>query len=321
MLDFSDIKVVLKEENKNKGIYEIAPIVKGYGNTLVNPLRRILLSSIEGVGITSVKIEGVDHEYTTIEGIKEDVVEIILNLKNIKFKMLSGETQVLKLSFSGKGTVKASDIKLNQNIEIVDDSVVIANSSSDKLKLEMDIVVEKGIGYKDADEGLRNEVGRIPVACDFSPVKLVNMEVGKARKGQDMHWDSVLVTIETDGSVEPREALIHSAKILQQFSGKIMMALGIAQEEVKELEEESIKISEEVNKTDETEVMGWNIEDLEVSKRTKTALLNAGYANIRDLASLTQDELKSIRGLGTKSYGEISEILTSYGVNLAKETI
>ncbi len=317
MLDFSDIKVILKEETDSKGIYEISPIVKGFGNTLVNPLRRILLSSIAGTGITSIRIEGVDHEYSTIEGIREDVVEIILNLKKIRFKMLAGEKQVVTLEFSGKGEIKASDIKLNENLEIVDDSIVIANSSDSKLKLKIDITVEKGVGYRSADDELRTEVGRIPVGCDFSPVKLVSMKVGKARKGQDLNWDSVLITIETDGSVEPRETLIDSAKVLQQYAGRIMAAMGIAQEEIEELEEKSEEIEIVEEEEASTEVMDWKIEDLEISKRAKTALLNAGYVTIKDITELTEEELKGIRGLGVKSLEEVVAVLDGFGVKLA----
>lgn len=319
MLDFSDIKVVIKKEDDNSGVYEIAPILKGFGNTLVNPLRRVLLSSMEGCGITSIKVKGADHEYSTLEGVKEDLVEIILNLKKIKFKIISGESHVCKIKFTGKGVVKASDIQVDQNVEVLNKEVEIANISSEKGTFEMEMTVEKGTGYRDVDESLRNEIGRIPLSCDFSPIKLVNMEVGKARKGQDLHWDSVIITIETDGSIKPREALIESATTLQSFAGKIMVSLGIAKEDVEKMAEESLKIDEVEESTNENEILSWNIEDLEVSKRTKTALLNAGYTNIKALSVLNMSELRGIRGLGSKSLSEIVALLESYSIKLAEK--
>lgn len=320
---FTDIKVKIKEEKGNYGEYEISPLPKGYGYTLANSIRRVLLSSLPGSGITSIKVNGVKHEYSTIENVKEDVVEIILNLKNIKFKKASSEDPaVCSIEISGKKKVTAGDIKTPAGVEVVNKDVVIATLTDAKAKLSMELVVENGLGYQYADEDLRSEVGRLPLDTDFSPIPSVAFEVRDARKGQKTNLDSVVVKIDTDGSIEPKQALIDSTKILQDFAGKTMIALGISEVEVLALEEEAntMPVEEVVEEnTVEDEVSGWKVEDLPISKRSKSGLLAGGFETVGDVAKVTTTELLELPGFGNKSLNEVVELMKEYGIDISAE--
>ena len=224
---FTDIKVVIKEEKENFGLFEISPLPRGYGNTLGNALRRILYSSLKGTGITQVKIAGVEHEYSTIEGVKEDMVDVILNLKQVKFKTNLDEVFTCKISAKGKKEVKASDIEISGDLEVVNKDLHIATLTDASSKLDMELTVESGIGYKSVDENSRKEIGLIPLDCDFSPIEKISLSVEQARKGQETDLDAVLIGVTTDGSITPKDALIESAKIMQEFAGKVMIAMGL----------------------------------------------------------------------------------------------
>lgn len=320
---FTDIKVKINAEEGNYGEYAISPLPKGYGFTLANSIRRVLLSSLPGSGITSIKVNGVKHEYSTIENVKEDVVEIILNLKNVKFKKASSdEAAVCTVDVSGKKAVTAGDIKTPAGVEVVNKDVVIATLTDAKAKLSMELVVENGLGYQYANEELRSEVGRLPLDTDFSPVISVAYEVRDARKGQKTNLDSATIKIETDGSIEPKQALIDSAKILQDFAGKTMIALGISEVEVIALEEEAntMPIEEVVEEnTVEDEVSGWKVEDLPISKRSKSGLLAGGFESVGDVAKVTSTELLELPGFGNKSLNEVVELMKEYGIDIKAE--
>ncbi len=320
MILFTDITVKTKSETETQGVYEIAPLPRGYGHTLINPLRRVLLSSLEGAGITSIKIKDAKHEYTTIDGVTEDIVEIILNLKSIRFKSSNSEPQVCKLSVSGKKIAKAKDIDVTGSVEIMTPDVEIAHLNTEGAKLEMEIVIEKGVGYKVADEENRSDLGRIPLDTDFSPIKNVKIELGKARKGQETDLDSVLIDITTDGSIAPKDALLQSVKTLQEFAGRVMLALGISKLEVEQLAEaSSTPIIEEVEENMQMadgKSLNDRIEDLQISKRSKTGLLNGGYEVVSDLSKITKKELAKLPGFGAKSLNEVIAILSDYGITL-----
>ncbi|KKR05666.1 MAG: DNA-directed RNA polymerase alpha chain [candidate division WS6 bacterium GW2011_GWF2_39_15] len=321
MLSFEDITVKVVEEEGNAGKYEISPLPKGYGHTLVNSLRRILLSSLGGSAITSVRIKGVEHEYSAVKGIKEDVVEIVLNLKQIRFKVSADEPQICKLQASGKGIVTAKDISVAAGVEVTNPEIVIANLTDDKASLVMEIVVEKGVGYREADDESRSEVGRIPVDADFSPIKSVNFEVTDARKGQMTNLDAVKISIETDGSIAPKQALLDSAKILQDFSGKVMVALGVSKKEVEQRAEELNTIPEVTPETAvvEDEVSSWKVEDLPISKRSKSGLLAGGFQTVGDLSHAKVADLLELPGFGNKSLNEVVELMKQYGIEIKSE--
>ncbi|HEQ65241.1 MAG TPA: hypothetical protein ENN64_00220 [bacterium] len=185
----------------------------------------------------------------------------------------------------------------------------------------MEIIVESGVGYRDADDDKRSEIDRIPLDADFTPVKKVMIEVGKARKGQETELDSVLIQIETDGSISPKDALLESVKMIQVFAGKVMVALGMSELEVEELEEESSdmpEIIEEEDSIEENEVYTWRIEDLPISKRAKTALLNGSYEIVGDLVGVTEKDLQKLPGFGAKSLSEVLSLLNEYGITLTE---
>lgn len=320
MLKFADIAVKTVDENELKGTYEVAPVPRGYGNTLANSIRRVLLSSIAGYAITSVKIKGVEHEYSTIDGVKEDVVEILLNLKQIKFKLVSEEPQVLSLKVKGAKEVKASDIEMVNGAEVTTPDVHIATITGAKNELVMEIVVEKGVGYRDARNDQRTEVGRLMLDADFSPVRNVSFNVSDARKGKDTSLDSVLIDITTDGSIAPKQALIESAKIMQEFLGKVIVALGISKKEVEEMIEAANSMPEEVTEATgvKDEVGSWRVEDLPISKRSKSGLLAGGYQTVQDLANIKKSDLLELPGFGSKSLNEVVELMSQYGIDITE---
>lgn len=318
MVEFKDIKVKLANDNGNAGTFEITPLPRGYGNTLANSLRRILLSSLEGSAITSVKVQGIDHEYTTIDGMKEDVVEVILNLKALKFKSTSSDPVVATLEVKGVKEVSGADIKLPAGVEVMNPDAHVASLTTKNASISMELVIEKGIGYKEAEEGDRSEMGRIPVDADFTPVKNVAFNVVSARKGQETDLDGVSIDIETDGSISPNDALLQSAKILQDFAGKVMAALGVPIKEVEELAAAAQVVTQEeqAGASVNDEVSNWKIEDLPISKRSKSGLLAGNYETIGDLKGVSASDLLSLPGFGNKSLNEVIDLLNQYGIEL-----
>ncbi len=318
MESFKDIKVTIKEEKDSYGLFEISPLPRGYGHTLGNALRRILYSSLRGTGITAIQVKGVDHEYSTLDGVKESVVDMILNLKEIKFKTNLDEVFACKLNVKGKKIVTAGDIEVTGDLEVVNKDVVIAELTDSSSELNMTIVVESGVGYKKVDSGERKEVGLIPLDCDFTPIEKISMSVEQARKGQETDLDAVLIGVTTDGSVSPKDALVESSKILQEFAGKVMVAMGMSELEVVELAEEANKIEvvEEVSNQENDEIGNWKIEELPISKRSKTGLLTGGFKTVADLRNTTATELLNLPGFGNKSLNEVLELLTEYGINI-----
>lgn len=321
MIDFKDLTVKVLKEEGNMGEYEISPLPTGYGNTLANSLRRILLSSLEGASVTSVRIAGVDHEYTTLEGVKEDVIELIMNIKGLDFRCMSDDPQICRLNVTGKKDVTGKDVETTGAVEIVNPDSHIATLTAGDSELEVEIVVEKGVGYRPAEE-TRAEMGRIPVDADFAPVKLVRFDVTNARKGQSTNLDAVIIAVETNGSISPQDALLNSARILQEFAGKVMAALGVPVREVEELAETARTVEAREEDDDSgisEEVLAWKIEDLPISKRSKSGLLSGGYDTIGSLREATTTDLLNLSGFGNKSLSEIIDLLGQYGIELKSE--
>ena len=317
---FKDIKVTIREEDGNWGLYEIAPLPRGYGNTLGNSLRRILYSSLKGAGITSIKVKGAKHEYSTIDGVKEDLTSIIMNLKQIKFKMDSDEAKKCQIDAKGKTVVKASDIIVDAGVTVATPDVVIATLTDASSSLHIDLTVESGTGYRDASMIDRTVEGAIPLDCDFTPIEKVSLSVEQARKGQETDWDSVVIGVLTDGSIAPKEALLTSASILQEFSGKVMVAMGVSKKEVEQRAEEINKVEEEqVEEEEGNEMEDLRIEDLPISKRSKTGLLSGGYKTLGDLKNASVEDLLNLSGFGNKSLNEVVELLSQYGINIKGE--
>ena len=238
---------VLKEEG-HKMTLELSPLYPGYGVTVGNALRRVLLSSIEGAAITSVKIKGVSHEFSTMEGVLENVIEIIMNVKKIRLKLFGDEPATLELKVSGEKEVKAKDIKTHQNVEIVTKDQLIATLTSKKAELEMELTVEKGIGYVPIEQRQKEKisVGTIAVDALFSPVKNVNFTVENIRVGQRTDYNKLMLEIETDGLISPREALKKSLEIIAKHLEIIEKELG------HEIKEETETTTEELAEEEKT---------------------------------------------------------------------
>ena len=283
--------------------FVIEPLHTGYGMTLGNSLRRVLLSSISGAAITSFKIEGATHEFTTVKGVKEDVVDIMLNLKNIRFRVYSQEPQTLRIVKKGKGVVTAKDIQVNADVEIVNPSQVIATIDDDKAGFTMDLVVETGRGYRSIDESATSKASDM-IALDaiFSPVLRVRYKVENTRVGQATDLDKLLLTVETDASITPRDAFEEASAILvNQYTA---LAGQTRVEAPAPLIDSAAKMSED---GDEAPALMTPIEDLNLSARTTNALINNEIHTLKDLFSLGDAELRDLKGFGSKALDEVKE--------------
>ena len=286
--------------------FTIEPLHTGYGMTLGNSLRRVLLSSISGAAIAGFRISGVSHEFTTVKGVKEDIVAVMLNLKGIRFKVFSDEEQTLTLSKKGKGVVRAKDIQLNADVEIVNPDQVICTVDDDKSTFSMELVVETGRGYRALDEtGTGKKISdMIMLDALFTPVLRVRYKVEHTRVGQITDLDKLLITVDTDGSITPREAFEEAAAILvNQYTAlagqtrvEVASPLSSADSETGDTEE-----------GDEPAELMTSVEDLNLSARTTNALVNNDIHTIKDLLSLSEAELRDLKGFGSKALDEVKE--------------
>lgn len=318
MIDTSEFKYEVIENDGQKGVFKIGPLPRGYGHTMANSLRRVLLSSLPGGGVTSIKIAGVEHEYSTMEGIKENVIEIELNIKKIRFRCESDETQVVRVSKKGEGEIKAGDLELTESVRIMNPDVTIATITDDDATFDMEMNVEKGVGYRVGDEDVRSEVGRMPMDADFSPVERVTFRVDETRKGEFMNLDSITLTVFTDGSIDPNDAVVRSAEILREMLQNLVVRAqsGGDVEEKEESETDKTKDKEAEVEDVEEEVKDWKIEDLPISGRTKNVLMDEGFSKVKDLTDKTAEELLDVSGFGQKSLDEVKDFLSEYDINL-----
>ena len=294
------------DHSPTSSTFTIEPLHTGYGMTLGNSLRRVLLSSIAGAAVTGFRIDGISHEFTTVKGIKEDAVAIMLNLKSIRFKVYSDEPQLLRLSKKGKGTVKAKDLQLNADVELVNPEQVICTIDDDKASLNMEIQVEIGRGYRPLEEQAQTKKISDLILLDalFTPVLRVRYKVENTRVGQITNLDKLLITVDTDGSLAPREAFEEAAAVLiNQYTAlagqtrvEAAAPLGVGG-----LEGELGDDSEEP-----AELMT-SIEDLNLSARTTNALVNNDIHTIKDLLSLSEAELRDLKGFGNKALDEVKD--------------
>ncbi len=291
------------------GKFFAEPFERGFGTTLGNSLRRVILSSLQGAAITSVKIKGVLHEFSAIAGVTEDVTDIILNLKGVRFKMHGQESRTIRIIHKGEGVVKAGDIITDPNVEVLNPDHHIATCSKDA-NLEMDMVVKMGKGYVPADRN-RDEkapVGTIPIDSIFSPIIKANFTVTNARVGQITDYDKLTLEVWTDGSVKPDDAVAYAAKILKE-----QLTIFINFDEESEPSEE-IEVEEEREKLNEN--LYRSVEELELSVRSANCLKNAGIKLIGELVSRTEAEMLKTQNFGRKSLNEIKDILAEMGLTL-----
>ncbi|MSM41521.1 MAG: DNA-directed RNA polymerase subunit alpha [Geobacter sp.] len=291
------------------GKFYAEPFERGFGTTLGNSLRRVLLSSLQGAAITSVKIKGVLHEFSAIPGVTEDATDIILNLKGVRLKMHGHESRTIRVIHRGEGIIKAGDIVTDPNIEILNPGHHIATCSKDA-NLEMEMVVRMGKGYVPADRN-RDEkasVGTMPIDSIFSPISKVNFQVTNARVGQITDYDKLTVEVWTDGSVKPDDAIAYAAKILkEQLTIFINFDEEVEQPEEVEHEEDSERINENLYRS---------VDELELSVRSANCLKNAGIKLIGELVIRTEAEMLKTQNFGRKSLNEIKDVLADMGLSL-----
>jgi DNA-directed RNA polymerase subunit alpha len=297
--------VNVTQHDDNSATFSIEPLHSGYGMTLGNSLRRVLLSSIAGAAITSVKFDGASHEFTTLPNVKEDLVEIILNLKGIRFRVFGQDVQTLRLQKKGKGVIKAKDITTNADVEIVNPDHVIATIDDDKGSIGLDLTVEIGRGYRTIEDASDRKVVSDTIAMDaiFSPVQRVRYNVENTRVGQMTDLDKLLITIMTDGSISPKDAFEEASAILvNQYTA----LAGQTRIEASTPLTSASGVDGAIDGDDSPALMT-SIEDLNLSARTTNALVNNDIHTLKDLFSLSDAELRDLKGFGSKALDEVKE--------------
>lgn len=300
--------VSVDDHSTTSSSFVIEPLQSGYGMTLGNSLRRVLLSSIAGAAVTSFKIEGATHEFTTVKGVKEDIVGIMLNLKLLRFRVYGDEPQNLRIVKKGKGAVTAKDIQGNADVEIVNADQLIATIDDDKTTLTIELVVETGRGYRTIEESTSKKSSDY-VALDaiFSPVLRVRYKVEKTRVGQVTDLDRLSVTIDTDETITPRDAFEEAAAILvNQYTALAGKTRVVAQEVASDVASPSGLLGQA---GDDGSLLNTSIEDLNLTARTTNALVNNDIHTIQDLFSLSDAELRDLKGFGSKALDEVKDKL------------
>lgn len=296
------------------GVYEIDGLYPGYGHTLGNSLRRIILSSLPGAAITSVKIEGVPHEFSTIAGVKEDVIAILLNLKKIRIRLATDEPQIMSLSVKGERTVTAADIVAPGQVEILNPGERIAEITDKNASFEMEMTVERGLGYV-SKEALRREkvdIGVIALDAIFTPIRRVNYEVENMRVGDRTDFNRLRMFIETDGTLTPREAL---ERAIETMINQLKAIVGFKEEELEPAAALSAEAEPARGEAD-TEFLKTRIESLDLSARTVNALSNANIRTVGGLARKKEADILELPGIGEKGLQEIKRALGNFGVTL-----
>jgi DNA-directed RNA polymerase subunit alpha len=297
-----EIKKEKKGQNYSKFI--ISPLEQGYGATLGNSLRRVLLTSLPGAAITSVRISGVKHQFTTLSGMKEDIVEFLLNLKKVRFVYEGNKPAKASLSVKGPGEVRAKDIEVDPVVTIANPEIVLAILNKDA-KLDAKIEIEVGVGYSPAEDRATGEIGLISLDATFSPVTRVNYKVEETRVGRFTNYDRLILEIWTDGTVSPGDALKNTAKILVAYFTQIVSPKKIEKKEEK--------------KEDELGPIGkLSVEEIGLPTRVANALIKAGYETVEDLVKAKREELVKVRNLGEKSVKIIEAALGEKELALSK---
>ena len=312
MLDINDIKIKVENLTDSYGRFIIEPLDRGYGTTLGNSLRRVLLSSLPGASATAIRLEGVVHEFSTIPGVKEDVNEIILNVKEIVFKMYGSESEVLRLKVNGKKVAKSGDITPNINVEVLNPNHKIATLSSDG-KLDMEIVVEQGTGYITAPENKKKDqaINFISIDSMFSPVIKVAYMIEKTSSAQFMNCEKLIMDIHTNKSILPDEALSKASNILIKY---LKLFTKFSPDEMESIADQ---ITDEENENNEQKkLLEKSIEELDFSVRSYNCLKKSNINTFGEIVNKTEEEIMSIKKLGKKSFEEIKEKVKDFGLTL-----
>ena len=303
-------KVIQKK--KNQTVFEVEGLYPGYGVTIGNSLRRVLMSSLQGAAITEVKIKGVPHEFSTVHGVLEDVIMILLNIKNLRFKMFEGESQKVSLSVKGEGKVTGADFKCPSQIKLVNPELHIATITDKKTELEIEITVEKGIGYvpKDQVKKGKAEIGAIAIDAIYTPIRNVNFQVENMRVGDRTDFDKLSLEIETDGTITPEEAFFEACDILMKHFNIIFQG--------KAGDEKETAVEEESSEG-ETDVTKLVVEDLKLTGRTLNALVNNGIKTVGGVIRKSEKSLSELEGMGDKALSEIKRKIKKLGLELKGE--
>ena len=303
MFDFQKPKIEIAEisEDKKYGKFVVEPLERGYGTTLGNSLRRIMLSSLPGAAVSQVKIDGVLHEFSSIPGVKEDVTEIIMNIKNLAIRNNSStnEPKVAYIEFEGEGVVTAADIQVDSDIQILNPDLVIANlNGGPDCKLYMELTITNGRGYVSADKNKTEDIpiGVIAIDSIYTPVERVNMSVQNTRVGQDTDFDKLTLDIFTNGTIAPDEALSLAAKVLSEH---LKVFINLSENAAK------AEVMVEQQEDESSKVLSMSIEDLELSVRSFNCLKRAGINTVEQLCNKTPDDMMKVRNLGKKSLDEV----------------
>ncbi len=311
---------IIEKEEENKAVFEIDSLYPGYGTTIGNSLRRVLLSSLGGAAVTKVKIEGVSHEFSTIPGVMEDVITIILNLKELRFRMHSDEPQVARLKIKGEKDVKGSHFNLPTQIELVNPEAHIATVTGKQASLDMEVEIEKGTGYSSAEEKKEEklEIGQILIDSIFTPVKRTNFYIRNMRVGKRTDFERLFIEIETDKTISPEEALLQAVDILaKHFS--IVSSFKKEEKEKTKKEKKSEEKKEKKSKEKKGDEEDMTIEDLGISTRTVNILAENRIKSVKNLLRKKEEDVANLKGMGEKGVKEIKKALKKKKLELKKE--
>ena len=313
MIEFEkpNIECVEADDKRNYAKFICEPLERGYGMTIGNSLRRILLSSLPGAAITSVKINGVVHEFSTVPGVVEDVPELIVNLKSVRLKVHDNEEKIMRIDFNGAGEITAADIVTDGTVEILNPELHIA-TTSDNADFHMEMTVNRGRGYNVAEKNKKdnNPIDVLPIDSIFTPVRKVNYSVENTRVGQMVDFDKLTIEVWTDGSLKPFEALSLAAKVM---TGHLELFIDLSETA------KNTQVMVEKEESKKEKVLEMPIEDLELSVRSYNCLKRAGIATVEDLTNKSQEDMMKVRNLGKKSLDEVTNKLIALGLNFTSE--
>mgnify|MGYP006330188171 FL=1 len=311
MIEIEKPKIETISDDAKYGKFVVEPLERGYGNTLGNSLRRILLSSLPGAAVTSIQIDGVLHEFSTVEGVVEDVASIILNVKKLALKIYSDEEKVIEIDVKGEGVVTAADITHDSDVEILNPDLYIATIAKNG-HLRMRMYAQRGRGYTPADQNKREDlpIGVIPIDSIYTPVSRVNFQVENTRVGQNSDYDKLSLDVWTDGSIGPKEAISLGAKILTEH---LNIFVGMTNEA------QTAEIMVEKEEDQKEKVLEMTIEELDLSVRSYNCLKRAGINTVQELAHKTEEDMMKVRNLGRKSLEEVKAKLDELGLGLRKD--
>ena len=313
MIEFEkpNIECLEIDEKNNYAKFVCEPLERGYGVTIGNSLRRILLSSLPGCAITSVKIEGVLHEFSTIPNVVEDVPEVIVNLKNVRLKFDGNEEKVLRINFKGEGEVTAADIETDGTVEILNPDLHIATVSEGG-NLIMEMTADKGRGYNSSEKNKKpnQDISVLPIDSIYTPVKKVNYQVENTRVGQMVDYDKLTIEVWTDGSLKAHEALSLAAKVM---TGHLELFIDLSETA------KNTQVMVEKEESKKEKVLEMSIEELELSVRSYNCLKRANISTVEDLINKSETEMMKVRNLGKKSFDEVTAKLHSLGLDFAQE--